>query len=309
MAFVLKNNCKQIPFHGFKKNTSKATQEMTFSKRHNRGVSCGSGKIDCWKERFCKGGVGCMGSVLKNRCQIQDKMVSLKDFKRKPSTAMFQEEQEAAYTTILDSPSAPNIVARLQTALEAERQRRQQFYKDIDDDMKVEFINGEVVVHSPVKKEHTDATGFLYQILNPFVRLAKLGYVGHEKILTALSRNDYEPDVVFFGKEKAKKFKKGQWKFPPPDFVVEVLSKTTESRDRGIKFDDYESHGVQEYWIINPVEETVEQYLLQDGKFKLRLKSGEGIIKSEVIEGFSIDIRAVFDEKANMEALRRIMGL
>ena len=41
----------------------------------------------------------------------------------------------------------------MQNALELERIKREKFYLDIDDDMKVEFINGEIVVHSPVKIE------------------------------------------------------------------------------------------------------------------------------------------------------------
>jgi len=221
---------------------------------------------------------------------------------------MFHENPEPHISAILSNPTAPKLVARLQSALEEERQRRQQFYADIDDDVKAEFINGEIIIHSPVKKEHTDATGLLYKIVDTFVRIAKLGYVGYEKVLTALTRNDYEPDVVFFGTEKAKHFKKGHWKYPAPDFVVEVLSEGTEKRDRGIKYEDYEAHGVQEYWIIDPVEETVEQYFLENGNFKLHLKSSQGTIESRVVQGFSIEIRAIFDEKANLEALRKIIS-
>lgn len=221
---------------------------------------------------------------------------------------MFQDNPEPHLAAILSNPTAPSLVARLQSTLDAERQRRQQFYEDIDDDLKAEFINGEMVVHSPVKKQHTDAVGFLYKIADTFVRLAKLGYVGYEKVMTALTRNDYEPDVVFFGNEKASTFKKGHWKYPAPDFVVEVLSEGTEQRDRGIKFEDYEAHGVQEYWIVDPVEEMVEQYFLQDGHFKLHLKAGQGPIESRVITGFCIDIRAIFDETANLAALQKILG-
>lgn len=222
--------------------------------------------------------------------------------------AMFHENHDDPVATILESPIAPAMLARLQSALEAERQHRLQFYQDIDDDMKAEFINGEVIIHSPVKKEHTDAVGFLYQLMNPFVRLAKLGYVGYEKVMSAFTRNDYEPDVVFFGNEKSDAFQKGQWKYPVPDFAVEVLSEGTEKRDRGVKFKDYEAHGVQEYWIIDPVEESVEQYFLQNGQFKLHLKTGQGTIESRVVAGFSIDIRAIFDEKTNLQALRKIVG-
>lgn len=220
---------------------------------------------------------------------------------------MHHENSEIYIEAILHSPDAPQVVANLQNRLEQERQRREQFYADIDDDMKAEFINGEVIVHSPVKKEHTDATGALYSLLKPFVYLAKLGYVGYEKVMSAFTRNDYEPDVVFFGTDKAAHFTKGQWKYPPPDFVVEVLSEGTETRDRGVKFQDFEAHGVQEYWIIDPEEESVEQYLLQNGAFKLHLKARQGTIESKVVKGFSINIRAIFDEKEHLEALRRIL--
>ena len=221
---------------------------------------------------------------------------------------MFREKSEDYFAAILEDPAAPRLVAKLQTALELEQQRRQQFYAEIDDDVKAEFINGEVIIHSPVKKEHTDTTGFLYMLLNLFVRLAKLGYVGYEKVMTTLTRNDYEPDVLFFNKQKSAAFGKGMWKYPAPDFVVEVLSESTEGRDRGIKYKDYEAHGVQEYWIIDPVDETIEQFFLQDGKFKLHLKASRGLIESRVVEGFAIDIRAIFEEEANFEALRKILG-
>lgn len=209
---------------------------------------------------------------------------------------------------ILESPAAPTLAARLNTALEAEKRRRLEFYRDIDDDTKAEFINGEIVIHSPVKKEHTEATGFLYKTLDTFVRIFRLGFVGFEKVMSAFNRNDYEPDVVFFGTDKADKFVQGQWKYPPPDFVVEVLSESTEDKDRGIKMADYEAHGVAEYWIIDPLEQSVEQYFLQNGRYKLHLKTGQGIIESRVVPGFSIEVRAIFDERANLEALRRILA-
>lgn len=221
---------------------------------------------------------------------------------------MLLESHNSQISEILNSPDAPRIVRRLTDVLADEKKRRLQFYNDIDDDMKVEFINGEIIVHSPVKKEHTDATGFLFQILNPFVRLAKLGYVGFEKVMSAFTRNDYEPDVVYFGNEKSRHFKKGQWKYPVPDFVVEVLSESTEGRDRGVKFNDYEAHGVSEYWIVDPEAETVEQYFLENGRFQLHQKCSQGIIESRVVKGFSINVRAIFHEKDNFEELARILG-
>ncbi|GAB4406451.1 MAG: Uma2 family endonuclease [Bacteroidia bacterium] len=221
---------------------------------------------------------------------------------------MLRQDPETHLAAILDRPDAPKLVARLQTQLEQEQQRRQQFYAEVDEDMKAEFINGEVIIQSPVKKAHTDAVGALYMLLKAYVHVHQLGYVGYEKVMTAFTRNDYEPDVVFFGLEKSQHFQKGLWKYPPPDFVAEVLSDSTEARDRGVKFQDFEAHGVQEYWIIDPEEETVEQYLLHTGSYKLHLKAGQGPIASRVVAGFEIPIRALFDEQAQVEALRGMLG-
>ena len=114
--------------------------------------------------------------------------------------------------------------------------------------------------------------------------------------------------IVFFGPAKAAKIKPDTLKFPPPDFVCEVLSSSTEKVDRGIKFKDYEAHGVREYWIIDPEAEIIEQYVLKrDKTYELRLKSGSGEIKSTVVKGFSIPIRAVFDRAQNLQILRVLL--
>ena len=94
--------------------------------------------------------------------------------------------------------------------------------------------------------------------------------------------------------EKAKTFKKGIWKSPTPDLIVEVVPKSTEQRDRNIKISDYDTHGVSEYWIVNADKETVEQYILIKNKYNLHLKANKGIIESKAIKGFSADIKAFF---------------
>lgn len=54
-----------------------------------------------------------------------------------------------------------------------------------------------------------------------------------------------------------------------PDFVVEVLSPSTKRKDITVKKDLYERFGVKEYWIISPKEESIEVYILQNGKYVL----------------------------------------
>lgn len=220
---------------------------------------------------------------------------------------MYFEQEKEIITKLLDLPSAPKVLDQMILALEEEKTRRLQFYADIDDDMKAEFINGEVIIHYPVKLEHTDSTGNIFKLLSIFVQVNDLGYVGFEKVLVAFSRNDYEPDVVFFDKTKSKDFKKGMWKFPIPDLVVEVVSKSTEQRDRGLKFEDYEAHGVKEYWIVDAEKETVEQYILKSKKFDLTLKANRGLITSKVIRGFEVDIKAFFNTQTCNSEVKRLL--
>ena len=89
---------------------------------------------------------------------------------------------------------------------------------------------------------------------------------------------------------------------------MEVLSESTEAIDRGIKFEDYAAHGVAEYWIVDPVAETIEQYLLQEGVYRLAVKVKTGTIASAVVAGFEIPVRAVFDGAEQLAALQAILA-
>ncbi|HQU84623.1 MAG TPA: Uma2 family endonuclease [Pyrinomonadaceae bacterium] len=203
----------------------------------------------------------------------------------------------------LQMPDAVLFAQKLDSALKAEKKKRQHFYEIVEENKKMEFINGEIFFHSPVKLQHNSATKLLCKLIDTFVAKHQLGFVGIEKIMVSLTRNDYEPDICFFGNDKAKDFKRNQMQFPAPDFAVEVLSKSTEKNDRETKFQDYAAHGVKEYWIIDAEKEIVEQYFLQNEVYELLLKAKDGKIESIVLEGFSIPIQAIFNEQVNLETL------
>jgi Uma2 family endonuclease len=195
---------------------------------------------------------------------------------------------------LIRSPRLPQVTRQFQSVLRAEQQKRQRFYGEISETEKAEFINGEIIVHSPVKLQHSNASDNLFALLKTHVQRHRLGYVGHEKVLITLSRNDYEPDICFFGLDKAQTFTPEQAKFPAPDFVVEVLSDSTEAIDRGVKLEDYALHGVREYWIVDPSEGSVEQYLLKGDAYELAVKAKTGTIQSVAVSGFEIPVRAIF---------------
>lgn len=212
---------------------------------------------------------------------------------------------------IMEHSDAVLIVQHVQERLKDEQQRRWEFYDRINEDDKAEFVNGEILFHSPVVKIHNDATKYLLNLLMNYVDGHDLGFVGVEKILTRFTRNDYEPDICFFGNEKAAQFQDDQLFFPVPDFVAEVLSKSSQKsieHDTVTKFKDYEQHGVQEYWIIDPHDQTVEQYLLEEGRYRLVLKAAEGSVHNHAVPGFSIPIAAIFDKKINRKVLQNMLA-
>ena len=53
-----------------------------------------------------------------------------------------------------------------------------------------------------------------------------------------------------------------------PDWICEVLSKSTESRDREIKMPIYARFGVAYAWLVDPAQRTLEVYALQDGAWR-----------------------------------------
>ena len=208
---------------------------------------------------------------------------------------------------ILHSPRLPEYFREIEKRLSEEAERRQKFYEEVTDDGKWEFIDGQVVMHSPAMNRHLHAVKHMTQFLDLHVRRQGLGVVHSEKCMCRFPRNDYEPDVVFFSAEKAAGFEARTMLFPPPDFVVEVLSESTARHDRGVKFEDYEQH-VAEYWIIDPDEEVVEQYVRRPEGYHMKVKAASGELVSEAVAGFTMPVRAIFDEAENLRALQTQLG-
>ncbi len=216
-----------------------------------------------------------------------------------------------AARTILKSPDAPQQVEALQQALAEEAKRRQAFYEWMDEKTKAEFINGKVVIQTSVRKEHWEISGLLASILSIFASFKKIGRVGVEQVMIQLTRNDYAPDIVFFEKNKAETFTKGQVLFPAPDFVVEILSDSTATTDKTTKKKDYAAHGIREYWIIDAKKCLIDQYFLLDKNdktyFTPKTHRIDDTIESRVIEGFIIPVRALFDEEVNVQTLKDLL--
>ena len=211
-------------------------------------------------------------------------------------------------SSVRHSPHLPQVVSVLQRQLEDERQRRRRFYEEMTPDQKVEFIDGEVVLHSPARAYHLEVTDRLKWLMESHVMVRGLGRVHTEKCLCVFPRNDYEPDIVFFGPEKNRTINRRTLKFPVPDFAVEILSESTEARDRGVKREDYEANGVGEYWIVDADARTVDRHRLRDRVYVVEKLVETDRIYSHIIEGFSVPLRLIFDADAYADHLRTLLG-
>ncbi len=206
-----------------------------------------------------------------------------------------------ALEELRQAPNLRELLDQLEQTWQDEQRRRHEFWADADEGVKAEFILGEIIYHSPIYGRHWMASTAICRRLLPHVYDNKLGKVGYEKVMVRLTRNDYEPDICFWNAETAASFGQKQSAFPPPAFVVEILSDSTQDRDWiaspvGIKMTDYALHGVKEYWIVDTEHETIEQYLLEDNTFTLSQKLKDGVLMSEAIPGFQISVKSVFNE-------------
>ena len=128
-----------------------------------------------------------------------------------------------------------------------------------------EVIDGEVVVTPGPSTRHQRVVGRLFFLLFGFAETNALGEVFPSPYDVLFAEGDYlEPDLVFVRSDRSHLLS-DRGVEGPPDLVVEVLSPSTATRDRGIKLERYRFYGVAEYWVVDPDERTIEVWDLAGG--------------------------------------------
>lgn len=153
---------------------------------------------------------------------------------------------------------------------------------------RAEWVDGEIVMMSPVGLEHADVFAFLFHLMRAFVDEHDLGKVLGEpyQVRLAKLKRRRSPDILFVSTSRLALLEK-QHLEGAPDLIVEVISPDSQSRDRREKFFEYEKAGVREYWIADPVSHSVEAYVLVDKAYQL-VKKNNGMIHSTVLPKFYI---------------------
>jgi len=176
-----------------------------------------------------------------------------------------------------------------------------------------EIIGGKTFYMLPGIFAHADAISkirdkFTFYFLNNNMNCT--AYSEGLEVYLDVKNSDYfvVPDITIICDKKVKR--RGYKGIP--ELIVEVLSPSTASKDRKEKYNTYEEAGVKEYWIADPNNKLIEQYVLEDGKYKFKgatvlldqiefnklteeeKASYSSVIKPTIFEKLEIDLKDVF---------------
>ena len=128
-----------------------------------------------------------------------------------------------------------------------------------------EIIDDKLFVTPSPTARHQRIVTDLVTLMNAFALETDSGHVFVSPFDVLFAEGDYlEPDILFVHRDRADLITERGVE-GPPNLVVEVVSPSTEARDRGIKLERYRRYGVAEYWMVDPDEKTVEVWKLAEG--------------------------------------------
>ncbi|MGO8786829.1 MAG: Uma2 family endonuclease [Terriglobia bacterium] len=161
-----------------------------------------------------------------------------------------------------------------------------------EDGKRYEIIDGELFVTPSPRILHQIVVSRLSSELLTFVRRAGLGRVLVAPVDVVFSEFDVvEPDIVYVSKERVSVLTEKNLQ-GAPDLAIEVLSESTERRDRTTKLKLYGKFGVQEYWIIDPYGPSAEIYRRGEEGLELFANlSSVDTLASPMFPGFSVPLR------------------
>ncbi|MGH7215294.1 MAG: Uma2 family endonuclease [Tepidisphaeraceae bacterium] len=159
---------------------------------------------------------------------------------------------------------------------------------------KAEWSDGEVFLMAPISDEHDVLQWWLRSLLTLFAKRKDLGEVRGPQFVArltfprgrrrAVARR--EPDIFFVSKKRLPLLHKNHFE-GAPDLVIEIVSPDDPGRDYRVKYREYEAAGVREYWVVDPLTDTLEVHSLDsNGAFKPLAQGADGRWTSRVVTGW-----------------------
>lgn len=172
-----------------------------------------------------------------------------------------------------------------------------------DEQDRIEIINGEVFMMATPSTRHQEISMELSRQLANFLEGKKCKVYPAPFGVRLFEQNEQrpedvdtlvEPDIsVICDRSKIDKHGcKGA-----PDMIIEILSPSSRRHDRLVKLNLYQRAGVREYWVVDPENESVLVFGLDNNILKLREDYGrEDVAKVNVLDGCFIELRKIFSE-------------
>ncbi len=177
---------------------------------------------------------------------------------------------------------------------------RYEDYKSLPESMekRYELLDGDLLMVPAPTITHQRISRNLEVRLHEYCQQTGFGEVLHSPVDVVLGEADarevVQPDILVVAKERLSIIAEEEIR-GAPDLVVEILSITTEHRDRGYKSILYGRYGVQEYWIVDPAAHTVEVHTLTQTGFELRGSSAGGeMVDSTLLPSLELTAESIF---------------
>ena len=149
-----------------------------------------------------------------------------------------------------------------------EQNNKIEAYQALPEGAKYQLIEGNIVEMLSPLEQHQELSMQLIMLLGNHIFANKLGRFFHAPFDVYLDENDvYQPDLLFVSAERSNIIER-RGVMGAPDLIIELLSESTENIDKKKKLRNYQKHGVKEYFIVDPEDNEVVSYYLEDGVYK-----------------------------------------
>ena len=168
-------------------------------------------------------------------------------------------------------------------------------YLQLPDDKRYELVEGDLLLVPAPNLRHQRILRELEVAICIYLRSHPLGELFFSPCDVVLSEiNVVQPDLIFVSTERMTILTEANIQ-GSPDLVVEILSPSTQQRDRGIKQNLYARYGVREYWIINPENKTVEVLSWTETGYRIEAVLQEGgTLNSGLFPDLNIKLSEIF---------------
>jgi Uma2 family endonuclease len=156
-------------------------------------------------------------------------------------------------------------------------------------DKRTEWMEGTIIDTLSSHKLHAWLVDFLYDLIRLYIQHHAISAQAFsESLVMRLDNRGRVPDVFVVLGENMERLQT-TYLDGACDLVVEVVSKESIGRDRGIKFEEYAQAGIREYWLIDPIRREAFIYTLDaNGDYQTTRPNAEGYLTSSMLKGLRL---------------------